>query len=354
MKNYIKNFILKKKRKHMKRKIYFVFGLIAFIFNLSAQDYPIKKIEAELSQAEKDFEIAKKMFSPWYGGRLLTGSGNVLPPGYVNINPQVQVTDYFAAYNNSRKSIPMTSIIEVNPTLSAGVGIVNRVDINVLLAWDYQAQSDVSFFGWQDNNVKLSFALAKEGVSMPAIKFSIKEIFPTGKYKNLDPEKANVQGLGDGAYKTEFGFNVSKVVWWVLTHPMMFRLSLNYGIASKIKVKNFNSYGGGFGTDGKIDFGNYFKGNAAYEISVTQKIVWAIDVVYEYFGKRTFKGYSGLDADGFPAIVGGPSGDKLSLAPAVEYNFTPDISLISGLWFTILGRNKLDFIAGIISLNFGF
>ncbi len=338
----------------MKLKIYFTLALLAIFFNLFANDYPIKQIETEISQAEKDFEMAKKMFSPWYGGPLLTGSGNVLPPRYVNINPQLQVTDYYAAYNSSRKSIPIQSITEVNPTLSIGVGIINRVDMSIGLAWDYQEQSNVSYFGWQDNNLKFSFALLKEDPYVPALKFSVKEIFPTGKYKNLDPQKIAIQGLGDGAYKTEFGLGVSKVVWWSVIHPMSFRLSLNYGISSKIKVKNFNSYGGGYGTDGKVTHGNYFKGSAAYELSVTQKIVWAIDLAYEYFDKNTFKGIKGTNVGGSEAVVGGPSSDRLSLAPAIEYNFSTDVSLIGGIWFTVWGRNKLDFIAGIITFNYGF
>lgn len=338
----------------MKIKIWCVLTFIIFNCNLFAKDVPIQQIEQKLSQAEEDFNIAKKMFNPWYGGPLITGSGNVLPPGYVNINPQVQVTDYYGAYNGSGKSIPIPDIMEVNPSLSLGVGIVNRLDLYVQLAWDYQDQLDVSFFGWQDDYVKMSFALLVEGPYVPAIKFSVKEIFPTGKYKNLDPEKIAVQSLGDGAYKTEFGLNLSKVVWWMITHPMDFRISLNYGIASKIKVTNFNSYGGGFGTKGKVHFGNYFKGDFGYEFSVTQKIVWALDVVYEYYAKKTFRGINGINDDGSPVIVGGPSSQRLSLAPAVEYNFTPDIALVGGVWFTVWGINKLDFVAGIISFSYGF
>ena len=101
-------------------------------------------------------------------------------------------------------------------------------------------------------------------------------------------------------------------------------------------------------------FWRNFKGNFAYELSITQKIVLALDLIYEYYDKKTFKGINGTNLDGTPATVGGLCSDKLSLAPAIEYNFTEDISLVSGLWFTVLGKNKLDFMAGIINLNIGF
>lgn len=339
----------------MKNKILYFLGLITICISLNAKDYPISQIEQKLNQAENDFAIAKKMFNPWYGGPLITGSGNVYDPGYVNINPTVQVTDYYAAFDNSRKSIPIPDIMEVNPSVVVGVGVVKRVELDVQLAWDFQEQSNVSFFGWQDSWVKLSLGLVKEKPYVPAMKFSVKEIFPTGRYKNLNPIKAGVEGLGDGAYKTEFAFNISKVAWWIITHPMDFRFAFIYGIADhRIKVTNFNSYGGGFGTNGKVNYHSYWKVNFGYEFSVTQKIVWAIDLVYEYFGKRAFKGINGFNEDGTIAIVGAPSGDKLSLAPAVEYNFTPDIALVGGLWFTVWGRNKLNFIAGIINFSYGF
>jgi hypothetical protein len=87
---------------------------------------------------------------------------------------------------------------------------------------------------------------------------------------------------------------------------------------------------------------------------MSQKVVLATDFVYEYDGKVTFKGINGTNADGTVATNESPSGDKISLAPAIEYNFTPDIALIAGLWFTVSGRNSSDFVAGIINFSYGF
>ncbi|MFA6119178.1 MAG: hypothetical protein WCT85_01335 [Parachlamydiales bacterium] len=331
---------------------FFIF--LIFISFFAYADVPREQIETELSQAEKDFQIAKKMFNPWYGGPLLTGSGNVLPPGYVNINPVLQITDNFAAYNASRHAKSIPDFISINPSIAFGVGIVNRLDTTLSLQGYYQSQSDEKSGNIGDTSLKFGLAILKEEPYVPALKVSVKEIFPTGKYKNLKPEKANVEGTGGGSYKTELGLGMSKVVWWWITHPMQFRLSLNYGFPAKVGVKNFNSYGGGFNTRGHVSPGNYFTGSFGYEFSFTQKFAFAVDLAYEYHNKTTFSGFNGTSIDGDIASIGGPSNDFLSLAPAFEYNFTPDIALIIGAWFSVWGRNSLDFGAGLINFSYGF
>ena len=338
----------------MKKKIYYFLIITTFISYLAAQDVSREQIEKELSQAEKDFQIAKNMFNPWYGGPLITGSGNVIPPGYININPQLQIKNNYAVFNGSRKVKSIHDKIDINPALSLGAGLFNRVDMGINVGWDYKKQSHVSYDGFTDFSARLSLAILKESPYIPALKIAVQESFPIGKYKNLNPDKANVQAIGSGSYKTEIGLGLSKVVWWWLEHPMQFRLSINYGIPAKVSVENFHSYGGGYGTDGKIKPGNYFNASLGYEFSMTQKVVFAIDFIYEYDNKTTFKGVQGIDSDGEAAVNEGPSGDVISLAPALEYIFTPDIALIGGLWFSVCGRNSSNFIAGIVSFSYGF
>nr|NGX30574.1 hypothetical protein [Candidatus Anoxychlamydiales bacterium] len=73
----------------------------------------------------------------------------------------------------------------------------------------------------------------------------------------------------------------------------------------------------------------------------------------EYDNRSTFKGINGTIL-GFPAPVGTRSKDVLSLAPAIEYNFSQNLSLISGAWFSVRGRNTANFATGIITLTYTF
>jgi len=313
----------------------------------------LEVVQEELSQAEKDFAIAKKMFNPWYGGPLITGSGATLPQGLVNVQPYLYYTVNYATFDENRKSHSIKNITEINPKLNLAVGITDRIDIGIIIDWLHVKQSLESSNHFSDTTIGLDIGIIKETPFIPGLKFSIAETFPTGKYEKFNPNKAVVESSGSGAYETSFALTTSKVVWWSLLHPMVFRFSANYTILSKVNVSGFNTYGGGFGTKGTVKPGNAFFLSFGYEYSIYQKFVLAIDVAYEYQNISTFKGTNGTIL-GFPAPVGNRSKDVLSLAPALEYNFSENLSLIGGAWFSVRGRNTSDFAAGIVTLTYTF
>jgi hypothetical protein len=311
-------------------------------------------VQEEVSQAEKDFEIAKKMFNPWYGGPLITGSGVTLPKGTINIQPYIFYTVDYAAFDANRKSHSIKNLYITNPQFGFGYGITDRISFGFLASWIHKKQSSQSSNHFSDTQVGFDFGLVRETPYIPAIKFTLKETFPSGRYENFNPNKATVEATGTGAYSTSFAITSSKVLWFWLTHPMNLRLSLNYTFSSNVNVKGFNSYGGGFSTDGKVKVGNDFFISFGYEFSFTQKAVFALDLAYEYQNKSTFKGINGTTALGSIAPVGSLSRDVLSLAPALEYNFNQSLSLVAGAWFSVWGKNTSDFAAGIATIIYSF
>ncbi|NGX44121.1 MAG: hypothetical protein K1060chlam3_00284 [Candidatus Anoxychlamydiales bacterium] len=313
----------------------------------------LRVVQEELSQAEKDFEIAKKMFNPWYGGPLITGSGATLPKGLINVQPYIYYAVNYAAYDGNRKSNSIKNITEINPKLNLAVGITDRIDIGILIDWLHVKRGLESSNHFADTTIGLDIGIIKETPFIPGLKFTLSESFPTGKYEKFNPTKAAVESSGSGSYETSFALTTSKVVWWSLLHPMVFRFSVNFTIPTKVNVSGFNSYGGGFGTRGTITPGNEFFLSFGYEFSVYQKFVLAIDLAYEYQNKSTFKGTNGTIL-GLLAPVGARSKDVLSLAPAIEYNFSENLSLISGAWFSLRGRNTANFATGIITLTYTF
>jgi hypothetical protein len=85
------------------------------------------------------------------------------------------------------------------------------------------------------------------------------------------------------------------------------------------------------------------------EVSLTQRWVFANDIVYASSGRTKFHGHSGFLAPGIPAPVGNGYSDNLSLAPAIEYNWTPDTGVIFGTLFSVYGRNSSNFVSGVFS-----
>jgi hypothetical protein len=315
---------------------------------------PPEVVEAQLRDAQAEFDIAKKMFNPWYAGPLLTPSAHILPPGNVNIQPYLFYTNNYAKFDEHGHSHKISNIHTINPTVPVLIGILSWMDLsfNVQGIWNQQKKGYTGF--WGDTSVGLGFGLLNEGPYRPALLFGIKETFPTGRYQKLNPKKAGTDATGGGSYNTTLSFNISKVIWWVPLHPMNFRVSLNYSLPALVSVKGYNAYGGGTGTHGRVHPGNSFQGDVGFEYSFTQKWVAALDVVYVYSRKTTFSGKPGFTAPGVPAAVGGPFNDQLSLAPALEYNPTENLSILAGVWFSVWGRNSFNFVSGVFTVEYTF
>lgn len=328
---------------------------------LTAQDQeqvaPISPevVEAQLQTAEELFKKAKEMFNPWYTGPLLTPSYSTLSQGTWNVQPYLFVTDNYARFDKHGKSHDIFDLLVIKTPVFFQYGIadwVNGTFTPQLIRNRQHGHYSVSF---GDTSVGLNFRLLKETNYYPGMSMGISESFPSGVYQKLNPEKGGVDATGSGSYATNFSFNIGKVIWWWFPkHPMRFRLSLNYQVFSHVRVRDFNAYGGGFGTRGSVHPGGTFSADFGYEFSFNQNWVFALDAVYAYSSKTTFSGHHGLNASGAPATVGGPFNDQLSLAPAIEYNVNPNLGFIAGVWFSPWGRNSLDFVSGVFSFTYTF
>ena len=311
---------------------------------------PITKVDAQVADAQEKFEIAKKMFNPWYAGPLLTPGPHNLPPGLFNIQPYLFFTWNYAKFKDNRSSESIPTLFSIKPTFSFQAGLLSWLDATIGISAVYNKQSNQSAFEFGDTSLSLGFQLLGETPYIPALRFSISESFPTGRYRRLDPSKAGIDSSGTGAFVTSFNLIAGKVVWWVSTHPMAFRAAFNYSIPTNAQVNGFHAYGGGFDTKGTVNIGNSISANASMEYSFTKYWVLALDVVYNYQSQSTFSGNQGLNLDGSIAANGAPSNDLFSLAPALEYNPSSHMGFLAGVWVPITGRNTSHFASFILSM----
>lgn len=313
-----------------------------------------EQIEQELQSAEAQFQRAKKMFNPWYTGPLQTPSASNMAPGWGNIQPYLYVTDNYARFNAERHSQNLSSrLVSVNPTTTLQFGVTSSMDITLGLSalanWQYNQHGA----GFGDLSLALGFPICSQTLHVPGIRFVVKQIFPTGQFQHLNSNGLGLSATGAGAYQTQFSLNLSKVLFWDYLHPMNFRLSFNYVLPTCITVRGFNTYGGGFGTHAKVHPGNNFSADMGIEISLTQRWVLATDLVYTATNRTSYSGYAGTVGNA-PASIGGGFNDNLSLAPAIEYNWNENLGVLGGCWFSVYGRNSLNFVSGVISVTWTF
>lgn len=319
-------------------------------FDQKEKEETPQQIQKQLSSAEAQFEHALKLFNPWYTGPLITPSATMVPPGYALWQPYIYFTDTYANYDTRRHVVDRPNLfsVKVQPVILQ-VGVTSSVDASLIMSGIANWSKGKSGGGFNDIATTVGFLINRESLYIPKFKFTISQSYPTGKYQHLNHDGLGLDSTGAGAWQTSFTFATGKVMFWNTLHPINARFAFTATLSTSVHVKNFNAYGGGFKTSGSVHPGNAYSADLGLEFSITQPWAAALDIVYNWQNKTTFHGKPGFTAAGTPATVGTGYSDQLSLAPAIEYNFTDTMGLLGGVWFTVYGRNAGDFVSGIFT-----
>ncbi|KTD14136.1 Fe-S protein [Legionella gratiana] len=280
---------------------------------------------------------------PWFTGPLLAPAGKTIPAGHVNIEPYGFFTGYPRGYRN----------IEGVPIVS--VGIASFLDLQTSIPYDYSWADGEHGNGIGDYSLALGMQVLRqqEHSWLPDLRFVIQEVFPTGRYENLDPKKLGTDQTGLGAFQTLFGFNFQKLVQLKNEHYFRTRLSLVGVKFSDVIVHGPNVFGGGTKTQGKVRLKNAYSADLAFEYTLTQNWVPVFEVLYAHSPESHFDGNPGFTPGGTTAAgVGGNSNEQVSFAPALEYNFTSNLGIIGGVWFSVTGPHAAKFVTGAIAINY--
>ncbi len=332
---------------------YIYFFILATMALYSRENVSPQQIQKELNEAESKYRRAKKMFNPWYTGPLITPSAAMMPPGFGNVQPYFFLGGAYARFNQDRDSVSLPhNLYSAQVSVVIFTGITKSVDFLIMpsgtLNWEKDPEKRNGFGGgFNDFSATLGFCITPETLYVPAMKFTIAQTFPTGKYQKLTHNGLGLNATGGGSYQTQFGFTTSKVIWWLYEHPMNLRAFIGYTIETTVHVEDFNSYGGALGTRGTVHPGNTLSSDLGIEWSFTERWVAALDIVYVAQNQTKFNGRT-------LAPVGGGYNDNLSLAPALEYNWNENLGVIAGVQFSVYGRNSLNFAKGQFSLTYSF
>lgn len=289
---------------------------------------------------------------PWFTGSLLAYSPNVVPGGDFNIEPYLFVTDAYGQYNNHWHAHSVPTILYVNPLIFAQFGLTKWLDILIVPQLFYTRNQGKASTQFGDLTAGFDIQLYQDPEERaPSVKLVLRASFPTGKFQHLNPKKNGTDSGGAGCYTPTIALAVGHDTHLSGFHFFNWRLNLAYSFSTPLHVKGFNTYGGGFGTSGTVHPGATYYALTGFEYSLTRHWALALDITYTHGDKTRFSGNPGVDATGAPAMVGGPSFDQFTLAPAIEYNFSEFLGLIAGPWFTVAGRNTQQFVSGVIALN---
>lgn len=291
---------------------------------------------------------------PWMTGPLLAPAGATIPKGHTNIEPYLFFTDNKGTYNDRWKSNKSPEANTLSPTMIISQGLTNWMDIQLVVPFDYKSKEGQHSTGFGDSSVTLGFQALRGQLDnwVPDLRLTVEETFPIGDYKNLNPARLGTDAIGAGSYQTSLGANFQKLTEFNNGKFLRTRLSLIYTFPGSTNVTGFNTYGGNASTNGWVEPGQVFNSDLSFEYTLTQHWVPAIDFAYQTSQASVFHGFTGRTSSGLPVAVGGPSSNLFSIAPAIEYNFSPNLGIIAGVWFSATGRNTGNFTSGVIAINF--
>jgi hypothetical protein len=255
-----------------------------------------------------------------------------------------------ARYNDNWKAVSLEETFLTNfMQASFQVGIVKGIDLQINPTVFYNHREGAGKWLYGDMLIGFDFQLyrSKGEVTdwLTSLKLALKETLPIGKYQNLDPRKRGTDIGGGGSWQTGIGLVWGNLVYLGKKHFWSTRFNIQYTLPSAVHVKNLNSYGGGEGTEGTVYPAQNFQFDVGTELTLTQNWALALDIVGSWSGKTRFKGKTSHPNKA-------PSSAQFSLAPAIEYNWSDDLGLIFGPWFTIAGRNSLKFATAVFAFNY--
>jgi hypothetical protein len=287
---------------------------------------------------------------PWFTGTLLSTRGRTLDQGHVVVEPYFYFTRYGGLYNDNWRLQSATVSRTIIQETYFIYGLTSWMDVQIAPQWLHNSSEGESISGFGDFPLQLGFqALRGDSDSwLPDVRIWVQEIFPTGRYTDLRP--IGIGGTGGGSFATTLGIGIQKAIWLGEDHVFRYRVNATYGFYVPVTVHGFNTYGGGFGTEGRVDPGSVTTVTVAGEYSLTQHLVIALDIGFQTINATRFSGTTGLDVNGEPAITGTGYSNLLTVAPAVEYNFNQHVGIIAGPWFSLRGRNASEFFGVVAAL----
>jgi len=275
----------------------------------------------------------------WWTGPMLAPNASTLPRGHFLIEPYLY--DVVGAHSNGFGSLTYINY-----------GLADRVTVGLIPTAGYNKVSDgpsSSGVGLGDLTLQAQYRLTKfqEGGWIPTTSVVVQETFPSGKYDHLGNHPSD--GLGSGSYTTTAAFYSQTYFWLPNGRILRARLDVSEAFPTTVKVEDASVFGTGAGFRGHAKPSRSSLIDAAGEYSVTRSWVLALDVTYRHEGNTRVTGVNIPD----PATVVLNSGtsDGIGFAPAIEYNWKPNLGVLLGTRVIAIGHNTPATITPAVAIN---
>lgn len=295
----------------------------------------------------------------WWTGSLVSLSAATLPTGHYLLEPyffDVHPYGHFDAGGERRHvtredGLSSLTIMEYGVTDTFTLGAIPRFEDRRI-----STGGSASGLGVGDLTLQGQYRLAQyhEGGFSPGVSLLVTETLPLGKYDRLGGRPGD--GVGGGAYSTGLGLLAQDYFWTPAGRILRTRLNMTYTVSNRARLRDVSVYGTPEGFRGSAKPGDAFNVDVAFEYSVTRNWVLALDVGYERDASTRVEGLVPPQTATGPATIhfqrSSGVGESLILAPAIEYNWTPNLGVIFGAKMLPAGRNAPALFIPALAINY--
>ncbi len=278
---------------------------------------------------------------PWFTGSLLSSSGKTVPRGHSVLEIYDFTIHKGHSFNSQGHKVPSINTKSQQQDLFFAYALADKVDINLNLIYTRNEVEKMIDKHIGDTSIAVGFQVLeqKPDALMPDLRISLQEIFPTGRFASLNPINKGADATGSGSYQHVLNFNFQQLTQFSELHYLRSRLNVSFLYAHPRLLNGVSAAGGDPDTKGLLIPGYLIALDLSGEYTLTKHWVAAMDLFYTKHQSSSFKGYAGIDPTGQLATIGQSSANELSIAPAIEYNFSAKYGLIAGTWFAVEGKN---------------
>jgi hypothetical protein len=300
--------------------------------------------------------VRQSLDDAWWTGPMLAPSAATLPQGHFLIEPYLYdvITEGEYDSTGTQRSAPHAN--GFGSLTYMNYGLFNKFTVGMIPVFGYNEVSNgPSSSGPQvgDLTVQAEYRLKQfhEGSWIPTTSVAVQETLPTGQYDHLDRLS---DGLGAGAFTTTLALYSQTYFWLPNGRIMRMRINLVPAFSNNVNVQDASVYGTTTGFRGHAKPGSSQFFDLAWEYSLTQRWVLALDATYRHQGNTFVSGYNAANPGGSENLIQTNSGSSqaFGFAPAIEYNWKRNLGVLLGARLIPAGKNTTATISPAIAINF--
>jgi hypothetical protein len=187
--------------------------------------------------------------------------------------------------------------------------------------------------GYQISTDKLT-----KGNWIPDLRIIAEEIFPTGKYNNLDPNKEGIDSTGEGSFQTGIYLAYQKGFKYDTNHAFNLAGAVGYFVLSSVKIKGMSFYGGTPTSKGRVYPGNLISIFSSGEFEISKHVALAYDSNCRINLSGKYKSKTGSDSSVKALQI-----VTFMVTPEIEITISEKAGFLIGPWFNFAGQNTPAF-----------